>query len=525
MSLDQPPGPAPTATTPRPGPLRRALRATRRSAPGRLAGRAVTSRAARWLGVLVVALLGGWLGLAVAGHVDAPVGPAQTRLSVAWNDHGDVDVRIPPLGSIELDTHDGPLAVDVAVERLDPDEARAIVDDPTSLDALPGRATADVRSALLRLVVVTLAASTAGAGLLGLLVYRRRRPAIACAGLALTVVAASLGAAGLTLRSDAIREPKYSGLLASAPGIVGSAEDIVGDFGRYSQQLGKLVGNVSQLYATTSTLPVLPEDTTDIRILVVSDIHLNPSAWNVIRSTVQQFSVSLIVDAGDLTDHGSKLENAFARPIGNLGAPYVFIKGNHDSASTAAAVERQHNTKVLTGEPFDLDGLRFLGAGDPRFTPDKETRDDEVGKGEASADDPLVTLGDQLAATARAAVPPVDIAVVHDPVTARRLDGAVPLVIAGHVHERSTEVMEQGTRLFVQGSTGGAGLRGLEGEDPTPIELSVLYVDRETRRLTAWDDISLGGLGLASATVERHVASEEAAAVAPVPAAGPTAGR
>ena len=61
---------------------------------------------------------------------------------------------------------------------------------------------------------------------------------------------------------------------------------------------------------------------------------------------------------------------------------------------------------------------------------------------------------------------------------------------------------------MVQGSTGGAGLRALEGEEPTPVTLSVLYLDPETRELVAWDDITLGGLGLTSAEIQRHQADE-----------------
>ncbi len=52
--------------------------------------------------------------------------------------------------------------------------------------------------------------------------------------------------------------------------------------------------------------------------------------------------------------------------------------------------------------------------------------------------------------------------------------------------------------------TGGAGLRALEGEEPTPVTLSVLYLDPTSGELQAWDDITLGGLGLTTATVERR---------------------
>ena len=53
---------------------------------------------------------------------------------------------------------------------------------------------------------------------------------------------------------------------------------------------------------------------------------------------------------------------------------------------------------------------------------------------------------------------------VHDPKQAAPLDGVVPLVLAGHTHERKVSELDDGTRLMVEGSTGGAGLRGLQGE-------------------------------------------------------------
>jgi hypothetical protein len=83
-----------------------------------------------------------------------------------------------------------------------------------------------------------------------------------------------------------------------------------------------------------------------------------------------------------------------------------------------------------------------------------------------------------------------------------------------------------GTRMFIQGTTGGAGLRALEGETPEPVECSVLYFDAKTKRLQAWDDITLGGLGLTSAQINRTLAPEatkvfEQSARQPDPWAGP----
>src|SRR4051794_10034854 len=110
MTPHSTPGPLPDS--PPDSPPGSGSQAPRRSVR-HLALAVLRSRAGRVVGLVVVPLPGGWMGLTAAGSVAAPIGPAQTRLSVAWNDQGDVDVRTPPLGSIELDTHDGPLAVDI----------------------------------------------------------------------------------------------------------------------------------------------------------------------------------------------------------------------------------------------------------------------------------------------------------------------------------------------------------------------------------------------------------------------------
>ena len=88
------------------------------------------------------------------------------------------------------------------------------------------------------------------------------------------------------------------------------------------------------------------------------------------------------------------------------------------------------------------------------------------------------------------------------------MDGEVPLVLAGHTHRRSTTVLPGGTRLMVEGTTGGGGLRAVEGEEPQQVQASVLYLDRATHRLQAWDEITLGGLGLTTAEVSRHLPKE-----------------
>ena len=456
--------------------------------------------------VVVIGLLGCWLGLLAGGRLDAPVGPLETRLSVVPNVHGSTEVAIPPLGELTVDSHDGPWRLSAEVTRINAADARRIFSNPSAVNGLGEQVVDDLKTGVITLVIRSVLAAVVGALLLGLLVFRRRfRLVAASGGVSLAVVLSGGAVAAATWNPDSIQEPQYSGLLASAPTVVGDAQSIVTDFQKYEAQLAKLVTNVSRLYDVTSTLPAYRPDPSTVRVLFVSDIHLNPSAWEVIRSITDQFDIDLIVDAGDISDHGSAAENAFVDPIATLGVPYVWVRGNHDSSITQAAVASQPNAVVLDGETAEVGGLRFIGAGDPRFTPDKNTRDAPAPPSVAQ-----VALGlDDRAQASAARGEPVDVAVMHDGASARELDGDVPLVLSGHYHRREQTLLPEGTLSFLQGSTGASGLRGLEKEKPTPVRASVLYFDRGTRRLQAWDDITLGGLGLVSAKIERRIYSEQ----------------
>ena len=183
-------------------------------------------------------------------------------------------------------------------------------------------------------------------------------------------MACSLAIGLATWNPAALAEPRYTGLLSSAPSVVGSAETIVTDFSRYGDQLAQIVRNVSGIYTATSTLPLLPADDV-VKVLHVSDLHLAPQAWDLIRTVSTQYDVDVVVDSGDITDHGSAAENRYVEEIRHLDVPYLWVRGNHDSPATERAMRRLRNVTVLDGRPKEVAGLTFLGAGDPTFTPDK----------------------------------------------------------------------------------------------------------------------------------------------------------
>ncbi|WP_181764263.1 metallophosphoesterase family protein [Streptomyces albidus (ex Kaewkla and Franco 2022)] len=463
----------------------------------------------RGLGLVVVTLLGAWLGLLIVGSVTAPVGPMDTKMTLRPSLTGGTKVNVSPLGALELRSHYAPLRLDVDVDQLDQERAAALVDHPERLEGLEAEITSDVRSGTADLALRATAAVVVGSCALALAVYRRPRRAFAAGGLALALLAASGVTAFATWNPKSVLEPKFSGLLASAPSVVGNARSIVTDFDIYQRELARLVANVTKLYEATSTLPAYEPDPSTTRVLHVSDIHLNPAAWQIIKSLVDQYEIDAIIDTGDTMDHGTAAENGFIEPVRDLGAPYLWVRGNHDSDTTQKAFEKLaekkgSNVHVLdNGVPFDVAGLRLAGWGDPQFTPDRSVRPE--------GDPEERSEGRQLATAVRAqkiSGTPIDIAVSHNPVLVKETDGLVPLALAGHTHQRSNEILRGRTRLMIEGSTGGGGLRAVEKEEPQKVSASVLYLDRDGGGLQAWDSITLGGLGLTTAEVTRHLAED-----------------
>ncbi|NGN65699.1 metallophosphoesterase [Streptomyces sp. A7024] len=468
---------------------------------------------ARVVGLCAVTLLGAWLGLLVVGSVNTSVGPMDTRMTLRPSLTGGTKINVSPLGALELSSHHAPIRLDVDVDQLDPARSQDLVKHPDRIAGLEDEVTSDIKRSTLDLGARSAVAVVAGATALGMAVYRTPRRALTAGGLALALLAVSGATAWATWNPKSVLEPKYSGLLASAPSLVGDARSIVNDFDVYGQELARLVTNVTTLYNATSNLPAFQPDPTMTRVLWVSDLHLNPAAWEIIRSLVKQYDVAMVIDTGDTMDHGTAAENRYLEPIGDLGVPYVWVRGNHDSLTTQAGVAEKKNAVVLdNGETKDVKGLRIAGIGDPQFTPDRSVK--------PAGDQSEEAAGRRLAAGIRAekdAGKDVHLAIAHNPVALRQTDGLVPLALAGHKHNRRQYELPGGTRLMLEGSAGGGGLRALEQGVPEKVTASILYLDKQSKLLQAWDEITLGGLGQTKAEVSRHLPKENRPGATPSP--------
>jgi predicted phosphodiesterase len=245
-----------------------------------------------------------------------------------------------------------------------------------------------------------------------------------------------------------------------------------------------------------------------VRVLHISDLHLNPAGFDLADRLADQFDVAAVVDTGDMGTWGLPPEPGLAANIGRFGVPYLFVKGNHDDNDMVRAVAANDNARVLDGTGTEVAGIRFFGVADPTFSPGKGHQVDEL---EELKVERSVAVANALD---RQALRP-DVLLVHDGRLATYARGHVATVLDGHLHRFGTEITN-GTRSLMSGTTGAGGPDNFRATDPPPAEAEVVYFDPTTRRPVAVDRITVRLPG-ASFSVERVLLPEGATAFAPDP--------
>jgi hypothetical protein len=89
-----------------------------------------SDRTLRIAAVIIVGLFGCWIGVLLGGRAETPVGPADVAMSLRPSWSGGTVVDIPPLGTLQMETHRGPLRLDAQVARLRPEPARRLIENP-----------------------------------------------------------------------------------------------------------------------------------------------------------------------------------------------------------------------------------------------------------------------------------------------------------------------------------------------------------------------------------------------------------
>jgi Icc-related predicted phosphoesterase len=428
------------------------------------------------LGAVVGAALLGWLS-----PTSGDVGPGRVEVHAAWGGGHRTALAIPPFGRISADTHAGPLSLTARIKSIDVDAVRHLVEGEDPEDRLAEQAQADLRPLLEKFALrATILAGIAGALATAVLPWRRwsHLPLGALGGV--LAVGGLFGVAALSYDPEAFAQPRFEGPLAEAPRIVETVQRNVEDFDDVRSRIDVLAAQIGDLY-TTSVTDDLATSPDEVRLLHVSDIHLNPVGLEVAAQLADQFDVDAIIDTGDLTTFGLPFESRIAQLIDDFPVPYLIAPGNHDSPANRRGMARFDNVTVLDPGVVTIDGLRIAGIGHPAFTATNEMEDEEVV-------DAVTSQHAEVEALVEAEAP--DVLAVHDPRQADTVLGAVPLVLAGHTHEQRIDE-EDGTIVTTSGSTGATGLGSFTVDTDLAYEADVLrFVDG---RLRSIDSVSLQG--------------------------------
>jgi predicted MPP superfamily phosphohydrolase len=448
--------------------------------------------------LILVALLSGVaaaLALQLIPATEHELGPT-TVTARGELGRGETTVIVPPLGTVEADTHTSPLALSMTVAEVDPAELTEAVQTETGRRALADAVESGLRGTTARIAIQLLVgAAVVGTIIAALLPGRTWTYLLAGACGGAVTVGAFLVLTAATFDVSAFEEPRFTGTLQRAPEVIAAVDQRIKAFEELSSRYEQAATRLSDLLALVAE-PVRAPDEGSVSILHVSDIHSNPIGVQIARQLAREFDVDAIVDTGDVTSFGASIEGRIAGLVEQIPVPYVFIPGNHDSIGNRAALAAADNVTMLTDDIVDVNGVEILGWADPTFTASNETSTEEANEiRSAEADDVAERVRNHLP----------DVLAVHDVRLAEQSVGDVPLVLAGHTHEADFQI-EEGTTLMTVGSTGATGLGSFIVESDAEYEAEVLYF--ADGRAIAYDYITLSGVG-GDFTVERRTLSAE----------------
>ena len=439
------------------------------------------------------------------------VGPGELSFQVQWGEGGTA-LQVPPLGQVIVDSHRLPLRVETRVESLDIEAAQQLARDRDPTTVLERDARSALQGMLVRFVLWALLLAVATGAVVGLILPRRHVSFVYSAvGGGIFAVVLLLGAVWVDYDVDSFAEPRFEGALERAPDVLDAVEREYGNLQGLRDRAQVLAAQIQVLTRQAADPGFLGGVPEEVRILHISDVHLNPIGLEAASNLAEQFDVAAILDTGDLTSYGLPLEANIGALVEQMPVPYYFVPGNHDSPSNRAALAERSNVTVLDGDMVDIDGVRILGFADPKYSVDQS----EGGVAGSVAREARTAKAPDVAAAVERLQP--DVLAVAGLQLAADSTGKVPLVVSGDIHERSEEVVE-GTRLLTVGSTGAGGLGSFTVDTDRAYEAEILrFVGG---RLTAVDYVTLSGLS-GEFTIDRVVYDDGQVAPGPSPRARP----
>lgn len=439
----------------------------------------------RWVAIVGTAAAASLILAALAVRGEYAIGPGTVEVSVRPQMVGATVVSVPPFGTVQASTHRAPMALVLAPTSVDTFLAQQLAEQRPTQDELVEALRGDLEAGL-KAYAVRLGAGGLLAGLLAAAALRVRSPTEALVALVVAAAApVGLYAASFSgYEPDAFREPTLTGALSRSPELLGPVQQFGERFNMLRGELDEIGSITFQLYQFLTQQSPIPDDA--IRILHISDLHLNPVGFDVAQQVARRFNVVAVIDSGDITAEGTPLESTFVERIQGFTVPFYFVRGNHDSMGTQEAIAAQPNARVLDGNLGEVAGITLFGVGDPLYTPDRsvpQPTNEQQREAKLEFSLEVERMLDELAE-------PPDVLIVHDKFIADRAPGKLPLILHGHEHRWSAEMID-GTHILGVASTGAAGLRSFAAGSGDAIGLQVLYFDRESKALLGYDRIEV----------------------------------
>lgn len=436
-----------------------------------------------WLSVVVISTL---LLATFLSPAHYEVGGVKIEVNVLPSFSGGTELSLPPFGEVRAKTHRVPLKLNIEIEGVNQSKlGEALNHSPTAKHYF-SLVEKDARSSALRFLLRLIIISGLG-GLVGSLLLTRVWWKLAIAPLIGMAIVGIL-ALGVYLQFNitAFAQPELSGPLGSAPWIGTAIEKRLNPIDTLREDVQLVARNLRNFVAKVEAWqPIMPEKGT-VRVLVVSDIHNNPTAFPLISRMAKDFRVGFVIDTGDITDFGSAIEASLLNQIKNFDRPYLYVPGNHDSPAVISVMKNLPKVTILDGQTVEVRGVPIYGLADPL------SKTTEV---EPASDKKMEALARKIEQQTASASPKPLIVAVHDGRMAERLIRKVPVVLEGHTHKPFVE--EKGkTTIINAGTTGGAGIRLFRSKKPQRLNftVSLLYIDPEEKRLIAVDSVEVTGL-------------------------------
>lgn len=441
--------------------------------------------------VVSVAVAVGLLAFAGATRTTVTVGPLTLVLSARPSMAGRTVVEVPPFGQVEARTHQAPMRLSARIEMIDFDAARSFMDPVSPLGGLEditgevGSLT-DVGGPIWRGAILGILAAVAATALVTIAARRPVRATVFACAVTFILTSGLLGATARTWDAAAFREPTLHGGLAHLPQLADVFTLRVARIERLRTQAAKVARDIASYYADERSLASGGPLPATVRILHVTDLHLDAVGAELEAGIARAYDVAGIIDTGDAPILGVTLEEPALESLIVTEYPRIYIPGNHDSPVSLRVLDAIPGLTVLTTGVAEIAGLRVFGIADPisrgfGVEPDREALEVQTA---AALDrfDSAIRSGEQTP----------DIVAVHNPAMEKPFFGRAPVILSGHTHSARL-YMSRGTARVNSGTIGGTPYLPESLSAPLPHSASILYfTDTFPRRLVAIDSISIG---------------------------------